>query len=69
MPGVVERFKKELMYSGRRDKKSDLCREVAISGSSINLIDVDFFGESQFKFELYAMSFIFFIRYCFPAQF
>ena len=49
---VVERFKKELMYLlAAETKKLAFCR-----GSTV--IDVDFYGESQFKFELYAMSFI-----------
>ena len=43
---VVERFKKELMlFTGRRDKKSGRCREVAVRGGS-TVIDVDFYGES-----------------------
>ena len=41
---------------------------MAVRGGSTTKIDVDFYGESQFKFELYAMSFYLLIRYCFPAQ-
>ena len=67
---VVERFKKELMYLlAAETKKSGRCREMAVSGSSMTLIDVDFFGESQFKFELYAMCFICLLGTVFPAQF
>ena len=48
---VVERFKKELMYLlAAETKKSARCREVAVSGRTMSVIDVDFYGESQFKF-------------------
>ena len=66
---VVERFKKEFMYLLAARQKSGRCREVAVSGSSMTVNDVDFYGESQFKFELYAMSFICFLGTVFPHNF
>ena len=63
---VVERFKKELSIHWPPRQKSGLCREVAVGSTAI---DVDFHGESQFKFELYAVSFIFLLGTVFPHNF